>query len=396
MNSDSPVTSTVSVSVAGVGASDVAFLKVQFAAALENINVKTIVIQGKGYATATNPADFASVTLWDGATQIGSAQTLSNMASTTFNLTPETYWTIPAGFAKYLTVKASLNGIRSPYTSGAVTGDTPLICLEELTAAGASSGAAPTGCTTDNCEIEICSSGQVIRQSQPTIALTAPTAESYGAGTKALIKWTVTADAKGAIGWRKMVFDVSGGVTINGLNYTIGSAPSTTDATYTFPANDGIYMSTSTSFASKPVSTGVYQLIATSSMYVWDDSAGAQVTTGRIFVDQATATGTARVSFIADTEQVIAAGASKVYTFWGNILKDGTAGSALMTKIDSRAVSTSTGAWAEFNNITDATSTLIWTDRSGGSAAAHSDLTSDWTNSYKIVGLPTTAKTLSK
>ena len=41
--------------------------------------------------------------------------------------------------------------------------------------------------------------------------------------------------------------------------------------------------------------------------------------------------------------------------------------------------------------------TFVWSDNSGaGSGSTHSSLTADWTNDYKVSGIPTATKTLSK
>ena len=79
----------------------------------------------------------------------------------------------------------------------------------------------------------------------------------------------------------------------------------------------------------------------------------------------------------------------------GNILSAGVAGSALMTKIESRSV---TNISAVYDTVAaSSTVTFVWTDRSGASGTAtHSMSTADWASDYKIIGIPTAAKSLSK
>jgi hypothetical protein len=128
-------------------------------------------------------------------------------------------------------------------------------------------------------------------------------------------------------------------------------------------------------------------------MAVYDADTNAQITTGQLIVDQATATGTARIAFVANDEQQVAAGTTKTYKLVGNILYGGQAGSAIMTKIEARSTGTTT---ADYATVAGTDATFVWSDRSGGSVGAHSLTTSDWTNDWKVPGLPTSAKTLSK
>ena len=390
---DSPVEGIVAVSSEGVGASNVAFLKAYFKANLEEINVKSITIEAIGYATTTNPAPFVSVTLWDGDTQLGTAQTIGMNASTTFNFVAGSYWKIPTVGAKYLTVKANLNGIRTPTGSGTVTGDNVYLCIDNLTAEGVSSGASPTSGVgvIDECNAGAYSASLIARQtlrlSKPTITLASPTSETLTAGTKELIRWTVAADSKGDIGWEKVVFDMTGSVIVSspGPSYTIG-------ADVTIPGTvrtDGVYMATTTTGGGDLS----LLLIATSSMRVYDVDTNTVVPVGSISVDQSTATGTARIAFVANTEQQVAAGTTKTYKLVGDVLVGGQTGSAVMTKIEARSTGTTTDVYA---TVAGTGATLVWSDRSGGSVTTHGLTTSDWANDWKISGLPTAAKTLSK
>ena len=392
---DTPIKAIQAVGAEGVGASNVAFLKAYFKASLEEINVKSISIESLGYTTSTNPNDFVSVTLWDGATQLGSAQTLGNNASTTFNFITDDYWKIPTVGAKYLTIKANLNGIRTSTGYGAVTGDAPYICIDSITAEGVNSGLTPTDAAgTAIGTLDTCSDNyQVLRQSKPTISLASPTSETYGAGTRELIRWTVTADDAAAISWKKVVFDMSGSVIITsgGASYTVGSSPAEVK-------EDGVYMSTTTVWGGD-APANVLQLIATSSMQVWDVNTVTKID-GSSVVDQGTATGTARIAFVAYDDVIVAAGTTKTYKLIGDIQQgSGQIGSSVMTKIKARSTATTTDAYTAAAAATATsldTPTFVWSDRSGGSYATHSDDTADWTNDFKISGIPTATKTLSK
>ena len=376
---DTPIAAIQSVSKSPVVVTGVAFHKSQFAATYENIDIKSISVTRSG----GSDADFAYITLWDGSTQLGSAQSLSN-GSSTFNFATADYWRIPAGGAKYLTIKADLNGIKSPGVSGAATGDAPALGVDTVTAEGAASGLSPNG----DGEQDKIGNTQYLRQSEPTIALASPTSGTYGAGTQELIKWTVSAAPTGAIGWEKIVFDISGSVIITsgGASYTIGSSPNAVQT-------DGIYMSTSTTWGD---ANGV-QLIAVTSMKVWDVDSNTQVTgtsSNPFLVDQGTATGTARVSFVPSAEQQVSIGTTKTYKLLGDILQgSGQLGTSLLTKIASRSASPLTDDYPTV--AATAGVTLVWTDRSGANGA-HSAGSADWTHDFKVSGLSTPTKTLSK
>ena len=403
-SADTPIEAIQSVSLEGVKIPNVVFLKAFVKATLEDVNIKSITIERRNPPNSRD-SDFDSISIYDGnGNLLAGAQALAS-ASTTFNLVPDDgdgvweqgeYWRAPSVGANFLIVKATLNGIRGPLGFGSHTGDEPMLCIDNVTAAGASSGVSPTGAGV----LDICGNPQMFRASKPTIALASPTSATYGAGDKEFLRWTVTADATNLITWKKVVFDMSGGVIIGTTSYTIGSYPDNCAVTST----DGVYMSTTT-LCGGAVAT---QLIATSSMQVWDVDTNTQIlatstatATGTgISVDQSTATGTARVSFIAADEQVIGLGATKTYKLIGSVLMDGVAGSSLMTKIGLRSTATTSNTYAvvaDTIGIADgSTATFVWSDYSGASTAAHSSITTDWTHGYKVPGLPTASKTLSK
>ena len=392
-SADTPVEAIQSVSIEGVRIPNVAFLKVYLAATLEAINIKSITIERTNLPNSRD-SDFDSIALYDGnGTLLTGAQSLAT-ASTTFNLVPDDgdgvweqgeYWLTPSIGANYLIVKATLNGIRGYYGYGSETGDEPKLCIDNVTAEGLDSGVSPTGAGT----LDICGNAQMIRQTKPTLALASPGTGTYGAGTKELIRWTVTADATSDVKWKKVIFDVSGSVTISTVAYTVGSYPDSCGSTN----DNGVYMSTSTTCGGA-VAT---QLIASSSMQVWDAGTNTQIistTTGNQFVvDQSTATGTARVAFVAATEQTVGAGQTKTYYLQGNILSGGSAGDNLLTRIAARSTATTTGIYA---TVAAGTGTFIWADNSGASAGAHSAISADWTHDYKVPGIPTSSWTLSK
>lgn len=400
-----PETNIVTVGAYGVGRQDVTFLQVDFTANREDIYVKTVTID----RTLTGDVDFEDISLWDGTIQIGGDQTLVSTglenSSTTFSLPVAGYWKVSAGTTKTLTVKADLNGSRTVDQPGGVTtGDAPKLCFASTTIEGVSSGVAiqPTG--GGNPDSKICGNAQILHKSKPTLAAASLPSTVFAAGEKVLYRWTVTADAKGDIGWQRVVFDVSGSIQVGSDTFTIGAGGSTTTA--------AIWMGTSTT-ATDPATS----LIATSTMKIYDVGTGEEVLPTSTdqsgwYVHNFKAGG-ARVVFTAKNMESISAGLTKTYEWRGDISQNGKAGDSLSVKITKRSTATSTksllgevvadrllGAnWRAGEAIYTVTSTdptFIWTDKTGSGDDLHSATTTDWSWDYKIPGLPTATLSLSK
>jgi len=384
-SADTPEKGMVAIGSYTTGVSNVVFVKYDFKAALEDIDITSI----KVTRLNNRDVDFATISLWDGSTQLGGSQALVS-ATTTFNFTADSYWRIPAGTTKVLTVKANLNGVETANNAGARTGDAPKLCLSytgtglEIGTQGVSSGSTAIYASGS---AFLCGEWQIIHQSKPTISAASLPSTAYGAGEKVLYRWTATADSKGDIGWKKIVFSISGSVTIGTTGYTIGMGNVTS-------TQAGVYMSTSTDPGEVAINT----------LTVYDVAANDEITassTPWVYNDYA---GGAKIIFTADAEKVIAAGATKTYELRGNVTKAGIAGDSITTKIDALSSATTTGtfitvAGGAAQEATSTAASLVWTDRSGsGSTPADHSLwvTEDWTNDYKVSGIPTASLSLSK
>jgi hypothetical protein len=380
------------VAVGSTGATGTTFLKVDLLAQLEDVVVKSIEIE----RSMSSNADFASISLWDGSTQLGGNQDLVN-SSTTFNFPSGSYWTIPAGTTKTLTVKGNLAGIESKYSVGVSSGDTPKLCLAadavgnlKFTAEGASSGntvnASSTAPATD-----LCGNYQILHKTKPALASATLPSTVYGAGTKTLYRWTVTADSNGDIGWKKVVFDVSGSVSISSTqSLTIGMG--TTADSYT---NHAIYMGTGSDYLADKA--------AVTTLKVYNVGTNNEITAANTpYVYHGGAAGGAKVIFIANSEQQIAAGQTKTYELQGTLGYAGYSGDQIQTNIAAISTGTSTGAYATIaggagETATSTAQSFVWSDRSGdGNLGTHSAATADWTQDYKVSGIPTTALVLTK
>jgi len=382
-----PNVAIVSVGQSGVGLAGVVFQVVDFKADLEDIFVKTVQV-GR---LAGSDADFGAISIWDGATQLGVAQTLAN-GSTTFSLPEGSYWLLTKGVTKTLTIKADLNGITTQYGYGASTGDAPLLRIDNVTVQGVSSGS--TAITTAT---GLQGNVQYLRQSKPTLA-SASIDTSLGVGEKILYRWTVTADSKGDIGWKKIIFNMSGSInypsatvntphTIGCIGTESGCASTSTDPT---SKDDGVYMSSSTD-------AGGVLLIATSTMKIYDLISREQITassTGGTGWTVKQSSGSANIQFVAANEEIVPAGQTKTYELRGTVIPGlYTVGAdSIMTKI---ADVYSTATTTNYAEVALSNGSFIWTDRSGA-GGTHNDGSADWTHDYKVSGIPTAPLTMTR
>lgn len=157
-------------------------------------------------SVATNTT-VSSLSLWDGATQVGTALPLSNSSSTFSGLN----WVIPANSTKILTIKAAL----SPVGSGAgASGEQVQVTLHSYKNAPSSTGTYTTttsGAVTGNV--------MYVYKTVPTITNVALPTSVLSAGTNTLAKFTINSGGSGTIGWAKLGFTIttSTNVTVTGI-----------------------------------------------------------------------------------------------------------------------------------------------------------------------------------
>jgi len=397
VTADTPASKIIAVSSEGNVTAATDLLKVQFGAALENIDVKTITIERSG----GSDADFASISLWDGSTQLGSSQSLVS-ASSTFSFTAGNYWRIPKGGAKVLTVKATLNGVASATGYGSATGDAPLVRVDNVTTQGASSGQSISGST------DLAGNTMYLRQSKPTLAAATLPTTLLNTGDVTLYKWTVSADSAGAISWKRIAFNITGtlaskAITASSSDPTYG----TTDGIYVYVTGGaGSMIKMINNFKVWDVTNGAY-LTATTTAF---DGTAVTTTVNAIIRADADASNGYYVLFIPDTEEQIAAGSSKTYELRGTVLNNAalSTGDGILTKVADLSTTATTSSYGDVSrdavtftkqdkssvsNYATTSASFLWSDRSNGS---HTLYTADWTNDYKINGLPTATLSLSK
>jgi hypothetical protein len=211
--------------------------------------------------------------------------------------------------------------------------------------------------STETKPTDVYGNSMYVFKSIPTISLVTLPSTTLTNGTKTLSKFTVAADAAGAIGWKQIVWQVAKTAEVTLARTSVSLV-------------DGNNNTISGTFATSTATQA--------GTYMFDDT----VTTGYL-------------SFIADDEQQIAAGDTVTYSLKGTI--DGTASNrSFGTYIDQSATSRVTLGTNDLDTIDGTagagTVDFAWTDRSANS---HSASTFDWYNEFKIKTLPTDSQTMT-
>jgi len=298
--------------------------------------------------TSGAASDITTVTIWQGATQVGSAQfdVGSSYATTTFQNTANGYVTLAKDQDVQLTLKGDVAMIGTSYSG--TPGQLIQVDTAGTEATGVDSGSTLYGTGSTSF------AGVRLQKTVPTItySTTAGTAQT---GLNDLLSVVVAADAKGDVTMRKLTFAVS---------TTTANA-----TTFTFNGPNGNVSSSS------PIVTYV--------------SAGSVKVT--VFFDSASNT----------SDKTIGAGTSKTYTLRVTDLSltgsnsTGSIGAALKADTSHAGMSKATA-------ITS--SNIIWSPVSTTSVSSLNDEDNDWTNGYGIpgcfatsgLGQDCTSRTLSK
>ena len=374
--SDTPTTTIVSVGPEGTVIPDVAFTKFRLTASLEDVQLKTLTITRSGGSNA----DFSTVKLYQGTTLLGSQ---AMVGTTTFNFPAGSRPLIPKGASgtQFFTIKGDLKGIGTVQGYGSATGDAPILNVANTTdivGQGVNSGASINGSATVT--------GQVmyLRMAAPTIAASTLPTSTLSAGTKVLFKWTHSSSATGETAWKKIQFDISGNLTVSS-SYALGYATTTTGI-------NGIAIQSGSATA---YITG---------LKVYNDTTNQELNSGTYVVSYSNSTTGCVVSVVDgtatnDTQETIAAGGTVVYRLEGNVTVGGATGDAILTRISNKgAILTS-----DYTTVAAAAGSLVWSDDSGPNATdilanhlVHGYQTTDWTNDYRVTGIPTTTLTLSR
>lgn len=323
--------SSPSYAIAAAGSTGNTAAVVRFRATNEAVNLARLGLKLTNTASSS-ASDLVQVSIWDGATQVGTA--VFTGTNTNATSTFPSAVVLPKDADKDLTVKVDFAQIGSGYTG--VQGD--LIAIDadtngtntEGTGVGSGSTIDATGSTSV--------SGIRLFKSFPTFAL--GTISSTGVADGKLMRFTVTANANGGVGIDQFKFAVATtSVTLSNINL--------------FGYTDSGYSSPISGFTSGQIATS--NTTAHTGTFTIDPSAVINIPAGTTYYFEARATATAGATTYSVTT-----------TLNGD------------SSYPSLAANMGTSAGV-------ASSNLVWSpNATTTSSATHVD----WTNGYGVAGLP--------
>jgi len=218
---DTPI--DTNVGVGNAGKSGVAFSKIKFEAAYEDMKVTTVKLtltdpDGSSATTVAASYDFDSVSLYDGETLIATAP----ITGTTVSFYKDTgLFTVPNLGSKVITVKANLWGV----ANGSYSGDAPKLYIANLQdsaqmrGVGASSNAS-TSATDGTVNPETAGNFGAMYLYKTVVTVKANSSMPSGTQTsgsgKEVFRMDVTADAAAGAVVNKIALSLSGSVDITG------------------------------------------------------------------------------------------------------------------------------------------------------------------------------------
>jgi len=194
--------STPSYAIAAGGSTGVTLGVLRFHATNEAMRLDRLAIQMSNVAATSSPSDLQQVTIWDGATQVGTAIFTGTSRNATSTLTSSVI--IPQDGDKTLTIKGNLSaiGASQPGTQGALIqvdydGDDST----GTRAIGQSSGATVNHSSTSDTAFD----GVRVFRSYPTLAVLGVPTTALVSGTNVLYRFSVTANNSGlGIGFNEL------------------------------------------------------------------------------------------------------------------------------------------------------------------------------------------------
>ncbi|MFH1677348.1 MAG: hypothetical protein ABH888_00885 [Patescibacteria group bacterium] len=274
--------------------------------------------------TASGNTVIAEASLYNGNTLVSTGNI--NDTTITFPMS----LAVAANSSKILTVKLALGGVGS----GAGTSGANVQITLDSYKANNSAGVETQG--TANVD----GNSVYVYKTIPTISNVTLPSTSLGAGTQTLAKFTVAANATGALAWKK-------------INFTVNKT------------------------AAEAITVGK----------VYDES-NIEIAGTAIINTLGTGSTTGSIVFVADNEQLVSG--SKTYVLKATIGGTIATGDNIQTSI---AQPSSFAASDTYAIVAATTASFVWSDQSANS---HSVTTSDWTNGYLVKNLPTDSQTLTK
>ena len=342
-----------------VAGDEVVLAKFRFTAQDEDLELKKIkigVVDTYGSTTSDNTADEVSMLkLYDGSTLLAEQPLDSSTGLATF--TGLSGFVVPKDSSKVLTVKAQLNSI-SEGSEGADSGTSLYAFLsresgfEMLGQNTITTFSTSTGCVgTKGCY----GNRKVVYKTVPTIEVADAEETLLSAGEEPLMKFTVTADDAENVSIKRIALQIS----VNNATVSLDELGD---------------------IAIKDLTNNVW--------YRYEDSNLSHTTTSNI----SSGSTTTIITFTDEGGVTIAAGSSVTFQVYINVDTVGTNSASVQGKLVLATGEDTNPAKGTVDALDD-NYYFIWSDNS---VLDHSDSSSDWINGYKVEGLPTPAKTISK
>jgi len=346
--STSPSSPSYAIAAAGSTGNTVAV--VRFRATNEGVNLSRIGLRLTNTASSS-ASDLVQVSIWDGATQVGTATfTGTNMVATS---TLTSTVALPKDADKDLTVKIDLAQIGSGYTG--TQGALIAIDAEANTnTQGTGTGSGATINATGSTAV----SGVRLFKSFPTFAL--GSIGSTGVADGKLMRFTVTANANGGVG-------------INQFKFTIATTSVAITNINVYGYTDSGYSSPISGFTSGQLSTSHVATVAATTFTI-GPSAVVNVPAGTTYYFEVRGTAAASQTTYSVTT-----------TLNGDTAYPATVGFTAYAAGGTAMMATS-------SSITTA-SNLVWSPNATTTSAADHI---DWTNGYGVTGLPSSGLTQTR
>ncbi len=361
--------SSPSYKVAAGGTTGVTIGVLRFNGTNEDMRLDRVGLTMSNAAATSTPSDLTQVTLWDGATQVGSAVFSGSNRYATSTLT-STNVIVPANGFKQLTVKADLSQIGT----GQAGESGVLIQVDYDGGSSVSAGGCSTRAYGQSSGSQICSTtaadtsfdGVRMFRAYPTVAQLALPSTALTAGTvKDLTRFSVTASNNGL------------GIGLSEITLSVATSSGSNVSGSTTVENFDIYAYTDSSFSS-PVSGFTDGLVydGTDGIGVSGTSGEGSIETELTSVLQIAAGQTVYFKVVADITFTNGTGA-----FVGNVTTK-LLGDAAFPADEATLMTTETDADADATN-----DDFIWSPNST-TTSANAGANADWTNGYGVPGLP--------
>ncbi len=320
----------------------------KFRATNEAVNLARIGLQLTNTASSS-ASDLVQVSLWSGATQIGTATFVGSNTNATSTLTSPLVLARDTDVTVTVKIDVAAMGTSQPATAG------HLIAVDVDTNSTNTQGTGAQSGATVNASGSTAVAGVRIFKSFPTIANDSSTLGSTGIADGKLMRFKVTADSHGDVGISKFTLTIA----TTTATVTTVNIRAYTDSSYSTPvsglSSDGSMLATSlagTAWASSSTQLEFY----------------------------------AQTSAAASTTIQIPAGTTRYFEVSGSV-SGATSGASIATTIQGDAAYPSLSGFLTTAALVDGDTNddMIWSPNTTGTAAVTD---SQWTNGFGVLGLP--------